>query len=73
LIGVELGLITPPVGMNGFVISSPAKDMPISENFKSVMPFFGAEMLRVALILIFPTMILWLLRVMAGWQAGTVD
>lgn len=30
-------------------------------------------MLRVALILIFPTMILWLLRVMVGWQARTVD
>lgn len=67
LIVVELGLITPPVGMNVFVISSMAKDVRMSETFKGVMPFFGAEMLRVALILIFPTMVLWLPRMIAGW------
>ncbi|TMV92319.1 TRAP transporter large permease subunit [Thioclava sp. BHET1] len=67
LIVVELGLITPPVGMNVFVISSMAKDVPMSETFKGVMPFFGAEMLRVVLILSFPALALWLPQVMAGW------
>lgn len=60
LIVVELGLITPPVGMNVFVISALAKDTPMSETFKGVMPFFGAEIIRVALILAFPAMVLWL-------------
>ncbi|MBU2357559.1 MAG: TRAP transporter large permease, partial [Alphaproteobacteria bacterium] len=46
LIVVELGLITPPVGMNVFVISSMAKDVQMSETFKGVMPFFGAEIVR---------------------------
>ncbi|MGO4852822.1 TRAP transporter large permease [Phaeovulum sp. W22_SRMD_FR3] len=67
LIVVELGLITPPVGMNVFVISSMARDVPMSETFKGVLPFFGAEMIRVALILAFPAMALWLPQVMSGW------
>lgn len=66
LIVVELGLITPPVGMNVFVISSMARDVPMSETFKGVLPFFGAEMIRIALILAFPAMALWLPQVISG-------
>ena len=60
LIVVELGLITPPVGMNVFVISALAKDVPMIETFKGVMPFFIAEILRVVLLLAFPALTLWL-------------
>ncbi|MEM8741128.1 MAG: TRAP transporter large permease [Pseudomonadota bacterium] len=60
LIVVELGLITPPVGMNVFVISALAKDTPMRETFLGVMPFFLAELLRVALLLAFPVVTLWL-------------
>ena len=60
LIVVELGLITPPVGMNVFVISALAKDTPMIETFKGVMPFFGAELVRVAILLSFPALTLWL-------------
>ena len=60
LIVVELGLITPPVGMNVFVISAMARDTPMIETFKGVMPFFGAELLRVILLLSFPALALWL-------------
>ena len=60
LIVVELGLITPPVGMNVFVISAMAKDIPMLETFKGVAPFFAAEIVRVILILAFPAMTLWL-------------
>ncbi|MEM8752583.1 MAG: TRAP transporter large permease subunit [Pseudomonadota bacterium] len=60
LIVVELGLITPPVGMNVFVISALAKDTPMGETFLGVMPFFGAELVRVVLILAFPALTLWL-------------
>ena len=54
LIVVELGLITPPVGMNVFVISALAKDTPMIETFKGVLPFFGAELVRVAILVAFP-------------------
>ncbi len=60
LIVVELGLITPPVGMNVFVISAMAKNVPMIETFKGVAPFFGAEMIRVAVLVAFPALTLWL-------------
>ncbi|MDE0529874.1 MAG: TRAP transporter large permease [Albidovulum sp.] len=66
LIVVELGLITPPVGLNVFVISALAKDTPMLETFKGVAPFFGAEIIRVVILLIFPALTLWLPSVMAG-------
>jgi len=66
LIVVELGLITPPVGMNVFVISSLAKDIPMSETFKGVMPFFVAELVRICLLLSFPVIVLWLPRFLSG-------
>ena len=66
LIVVELGLITPPVGMNVFVISALATDTPMSETFRGVMPFFVAELFRVAIILSFPLTALWLPRLLGG-------
>ena len=66
LIVVELGLITPPVGMNVFVISAIAKDVPMIETFKGVAPFFLAEIVRVIIILMFPILTLWLPKLLAG-------
>ena len=66
LIVVELGLITPPVGMNVFVISALARDIPIAQTFRGVMPFFVAEILRVVLLLMFPVVTLWLPGLLAG-------
>jgi len=60
LVVVELGLITPPVGLNVFIISSLAKDVPISETFRGVLPFFAVEILRIALIIAIPGLCLWL-------------
>ena len=60
LVVVELGLITPPVGLNVFIISALAKDVPISETFKGVMPFFGVEIIRIGLLLLIPGLVLWL-------------
>nr|WP_274709391.1 TRAP transporter large permease [Nitratireductor luteus] len=54
LIVVELGLITPPVGMNVFVISAIARDVPMRETFKGALPFFLVELVRVALLIAFP-------------------
>jgi tripartite ATP-independent transporter DctM subunit len=66
LIVVELGLITPPVGLNVFVINSLAKDVPMSETFKGAMPFFVSEVVRVTLILIFPSIVLFLPRLLGS-------
>ncbi|MBO6825924.1 MAG: TRAP transporter large permease [Sneathiella sp.] len=60
LIVVELGLITPPVGMNVFIISALDKDTPMGDTFKGVAPFFGAELVRVAILVAFPSVTLWL-------------
>jgi tripartite ATP-independent transporter DctM subunit len=65
LIVVELGLITPPVGMNVFVISALAKDVPMRDTFRGVMPFFVAELFRVALLIAFPMIALWLPKFLA--------
>jgi tripartite ATP-independent transporter DctM subunit len=60
LIVVELGLITPPVGLNVFIISSLAPDVPMRETFRGVMPFFAAELLRVTILVSFPVITLFL-------------
>ena len=60
LIVVELGLITPPVGLNVFIINAMARDVPMRETFKGVMPFFGMEMARVTLLVTFPIISLYL-------------
>lgn len=66
LIVVELGLITPPVGMNVFVISAIAKDVPMRQTFIGVIPFFLAEIVRVSILIAFPAMALWLPHALAG-------
>ena len=66
LIVVELGLITPPVGLNVFVISALAKDVPMIETFRGVAPFFLAELLRVGILLLFPALTLWLPHLLSG-------
>ncbi|NBS66414.1 MAG: TRAP transporter large permease, partial [Betaproteobacteria bacterium] len=57
---VEIGMISPPVGMNIFVISSMLPDVPTSSIWKGVMPFLFADILRLALLIAFPSLTLWL-------------
>jgi tripartite ATP-independent transporter DctM subunit len=59
---VEIGLITPPVGLNVFVINSLAKDVPMLETFKGVIPFLMSDAVRVTLIVLFPIISLLLPR-----------
>jgi tripartite ATP-independent transporter DctM subunit len=65
LVVVELGLITPPVGLNVFIINSLAPDVPMRETFKGVMPFFASEMVRIAVLLAFPAITLALPRLLS--------
>ncbi len=62
LIVVEVGLITPPVGMNLFVIQSMAPDIPIRETYRGVMPFVASDLVRVVLLVLFPAITLFVLR-----------
>ncbi|WP_372656729.1 TRAP transporter large permease [Hydrogenophaga sp.] len=62
LIVVEVGLITPPVGMNLFVINSLAKEIPISQTFLGVMPFVASDLVRVFILALFPSITLFVLR-----------
>ncbi|MFZ1813259.1 MAG: TRAP transporter large permease [Rhizobiaceae bacterium] len=62
LIVVEVGLITPPVGMNLFVINSMAKDIPIIQTFKGVFPFVLTDLVRVVILTLFPAITLFLVH-----------
>ena len=57
---VEIGMISPPVGMNIFVISSLLPDVPTTGIWRGVMPFLFADILRLALLIAFPSITLWL-------------
>jgi C4-dicarboxylate transporter DctM subunit len=65
LIVVEMGLITPPVGLNVFIINTLAKDVPMIETFKGVVPFILSDTVRVALLIIFPWITLIVPRLLA--------
>jgi TRAP-type C4-dicarboxylate transport system permease large subunit len=62
LMVVEIGLVHPPVGMNVYIINRLAKDVPLVETFKGVMPFLASDFVRIALLLAFPVISLWLVR-----------
>ena len=64
LMVVEIGLITPPVGMNVYIISSLAKDVPMRTAFRGVVPFLVSDAVRVLLLIFFPGLSLWLVRSM---------
>ena len=66
LVVVEVGLITPPVGMNVFVISSLADDCDIADTFKGVTPFFFAEIIRIFVLISLPFLALWLPNISSG-------
>ncbi|MEM7290432.1 MAG: TRAP transporter large permease subunit, partial [Pseudomonadota bacterium] len=57
---VELGLITPPVGMNLFIIKAQSQGLKMATLYKSIAPFLIAPILLIALLFILPSLALWL-------------
>jgi C4-dicarboxylate transporter, DctM subunit len=57
---VELGLIHPPVGMNGFVIKSVVQEVTFSTIFRCVLPFIVTDLIRLVILITFPILALWL-------------
>jgi tripartite ATP-independent transporter DctM subunit len=61
LIVVEVGLITPPVGMNLFIINAMDRSTPMIETYKAVIFFVASDLLRVVLLVLFPAITLFLI------------
>jgi tripartite ATP-independent transporter DctM subunit len=62
LMVVEIGLITPPVGMNVYIISSMAKETSMKETFIGIIPFLASDIMRIALIVFVPSVALIALK-----------
>ena len=62
LMTVGFGLLAPPVGLNVYVVNGMAKDVPIAESYKGVMPFLASDVVRTTLLLLFPPISLWLVQ-----------
>jgi len=56
----EVCLITPPIGLNCFVVAGVRKDIPVTDVFKGVTLFFIADILTIIALVLFPTIITWL-------------
>jgi TRAP-type C4-dicarboxylate transport system permease large subunit len=60
----ELSLITPPVGLNVFVLRAVLPQVPMTTVFRGVMPFVGADIVRLAILVAFPAISLVLPKLM---------
>jgi len=60
LMVAEIGMITPPVGLNLFIISAMSRDVPIRETYKGIVPFVTADLLRIILLTAFPIISIFL-------------
>ena len=56
----EFCLITPPIGLNCFVVAGVRDDLSVQDVFKGVTPFFIADALTIAILISFPGIVLWL-------------
>jgi TRAP-type C4-dicarboxylate transport system permease large subunit len=65
LVVVGIGLTAPPIGLNVFVVSSVAREVPIVSIYGRVLPFIAADVLRLTLLVAFPGLALWLVRLLA--------
>ena len=62
LMTVGFGMLAPPVGLNVYVVNSMAKDVPIAESYRGVMPFLISDTIRTLMLLLFPGISLWLVQ-----------
>ena len=60
----EICLITPPIGLNCFVVNGVRPDIPLTDVFRGIFPFFIADVITIGLFLTFPQIILWLPQTM---------
>ena len=60
VIALEMGLISPPVGVNVFVVKGIAEDVPMRDIFIGILPFWGAMLVCMIVLVIFPEIALFL-------------
>ena len=63
---MEMGQITPPVGINAFIIAGIAKDVPLGRVFRGLVPFILALVVAIAIVLIFPQLSLFIPNMIYG-------
>ncbi len=63
---VEIGLITPPIGMNVFVLNAMLTDVPVTSIFRGIVPFLGADIVRLAILVALPGISLFLPKLFFG-------
>jgi TRAP-type C4-dicarboxylate transport system permease large subunit len=66
LMVVEIGLVHPPVGMNIYIINRLAKDVPMMDSFKGVVPFLISDLARIIPLVFFPVISLYLVHTFGG-------
>ena len=64
LVVVEVGLITPPIGMNVFVVKSMLPNVPVTSIYKGIVPFLSGDAVRIGLFILFPEIVLFLPELM---------
>lgn len=62
----EIGMIFPPVGLNVYIMNGLARDVPMVETYKGVVPFLITDGIRLALLIGFPSLSLWLVHRLTG-------
>lgn len=60
VIVIEIGMITPPIGINVMVLSAMRRDIKLTTIYRGILPFFFADMMRLAVLVAFPALTLWL-------------
>jgi C4-dicarboxylate transporter DctM subunit len=60
LVAVEIGMITPPVGLNIFVIRGQMPDIALGDIYRGIVPFLAAHFVLIALLMLIPALALWL-------------
>lgn len=66
LMSAEVGLITPPVGLNLFVINAMSRNVSIAETYRGILPFVLSDVIRIGLLVAFPSVTLLLVRLLYG-------
>jgi tripartite ATP-independent transporter DctM subunit len=65
LIVVGIGLTTPPIGLNVFVVSGLTRDVPMGRIFRGVLPFLAADIVKLGICVVFPSLSLLLVRMLS--------
>jgi hypothetical protein len=63
---IEVGVVTPPVGLNCYVVNGMRPDIPLESVFKGVSPFLVDEVILIGIIVLFPDFILLIPKMMMG-------